>query len=176
MSISTTDKEEKKEKFRKLREFHQPTFVEMGVPDAFFIPKMAYRPTGKSELYIGLFPSEVTRGIDLYIEFCSRENDPEFEDRGLYKWKYNAHFEEEYEKTDPVGAASNFRYLIPIAELIKIKTYDQNQVAQTQIEFDLPDANIDLPFDQLTMRDFAAIMLKKPVSKKQWLNEIIKLS
>jgi hypothetical protein len=26
----------------------------------------------------------------------------------------------------------------------------------------------------LTIRDLAAIMLKKPVSNKQWLNEIIK--
>lgn len=174
MSISTTDKEEKKEKFRKLREFHQPTFNEKGVPDAFFIPKMAYKPSGKTEHYIGLFPSEVTRGIDLYIEFCSRDNDPEFEDRGLYRWRYNPHFEEEYEKTDPNGAASNFRYLIPIVELETVKTYNVNNPSQSQIEFDLPDANIDLPFDQLTMRDFAAIILKKPVSKKAWLNEIIK--
>lgn len=177
MSISTTDKDEKKEKFRKLREFHQPTFNQMGVPDAFFIPKMAYKPTGKTELYVGLFPSEVGRGVDLYMEFCSRDNDPEFEDRGLYRWKFNPHYEEEYERTEAMNGASNFRYLIPIVELEKVKTYGKTEepAIQNEINFeDLPNANVDLPLDQMTIRDLAAILLKKPVSKKPWLNEIIK--
>jgi hypothetical protein len=177
MSISTSDKDDKKEKFKKLREFHQATFNEKGVPDAFFIPKMAYKPVGKQEHYVGFFPSETGRGIDLYMEFCSRDNDPEFEDRGLYKWKYNPHFEEEYEKTEAMNGATNFRYLVPITELITVKTYTETETEkkQTNIVFDLPDSNVDLPMDQMTMRDLAAILLKKPISKKEWLNDIIKL-
>ena len=45
---------------------------------------------------------------------------------------------------------------------------------QSQIIFEpLPDANLDLPISDLTIRDLAAILLKKPVSTKLWLNEII---
>jgi hypothetical protein len=32
---------------------------------------------------------------------------------------------------------------------------------------------MDAPLDQVTIRDLAAIMLKKPVSNKKWLNDII---
>ena len=59
MSISTTEKpEDKREKLKRLREFHQPVLNELGVPDAVFFPKMAYRPYGKTELHIAFFASE----------------------------------------------------------------------------------------------------------------------
>jgi hypothetical protein len=35
------------------------------------------------------------------------------------------------------------------------------------------DPDLDAPLSQITMRDLAAIMLKKPVSNKKWLNDII---
>ncbi len=173
MSISTTDKpEDKREKLRKLREFHQPALDELGVPDAFFIPKMAYKPIGKYEKYIAFFNSEISKGNDVYVEFCSRDHDPEYEDRGLYKWKYNQYFETEYEKTEPNVQTGHHRYLVPIAELIKVKDY--SQPAQAEISFnELPDPDLDLPLDQITIRDLAAILLKKPVSMKPWLNDII---
>ena len=41
-------------------------------------------------------------------------------------------------------------------------------------EFNLTDPDEDMPMDQMTMRDLAALLLKKPVSKKKCLNEIIK--
>ena len=41
------------------------------------------------------------------------------------------------------------------------------------MDFDLMDPNTDAPFDQLTIRDLAAILLKKPVSSKDWLNKLI---
>jgi hypothetical protein len=44
---------------------------------------------------------------------------------------------------------------------------------QTSIDFDLMNPDTDAPFDQLTVRDLAAILLKKPVSNKQWLNKLI---
>lgn len=168
MSILTTDKpEDKKEKLRKLREFHQKALNELGVPDAVFIPKMAYTPSGKREKHIAFFNSEVGKGTDIYVEFCSKDHDPEYEDRGLYQWKYNSHFEEEYEKTEPNPQTGHCRYLVPIAELKKVKDY-------IELAFDkLPDANLDLPLDQITIRDLAAILLKKPVSMKPWLNDII---
>jgi hypothetical protein len=41
------------------------------------------------------------------------------------------------------------------------------------MEFDLIDPDIDAQFEQLTIRDLAAILLKKPVSNKKWLNKLI---
>jgi len=42
------------------------------------------------------------------------------------------------------------------------------------IDDEIPNPDQDLPIDQMSIRDLAAILLKKPVSKKQWLNDIIK--
>lgn len=175
MSITTVDKqpEDKRQKIKRLREFHQKTFDELGVPDAIFIPKMAYRPYGKTELHIGFFASEMGKGDDIFVEFCSKDNDPEYEDRGLYRWRYNPHFEEEYEKTEPLSTTGSVRYLVPIAELVKVKSYKQNDgEVESKLE-EMPNLDIDLPLNQITLRDLAAILLKKPVSKKDWLNQII---
>jgi len=177
--ISTTDKpEDKREKLRKLREFHQETFNQMDIPNAVFVPKMAYRPYGKTELHIGFFASEISKGEDVYVEFCSRENDPEDPLRRLYRWRFNPHFEEEYEKTEPNGITGNVRYLVPVDELSVVKIHEEVKLGISPnnaiLDFDsLPNPDNDLPFDQMTMRDFAAIMLKKPVSNKKWLNDLI---
>jgi hypothetical protein len=175
--ISTTEKpEDKREKLRKLREFHQPTLDSIGESNAIFIPKMAYKPYGKTEVHISFFPSEISRGEDLFVEFTSRDLVPEDPDRRLYRWRFNPHFEEEYEKTEPTASTGHIRYLIPVEELEIIKSYnteEQPKPKEAEISFDLPDATTDLPIDQLTIRDLASILLASPVSHKQWLNEII---
>ena len=38
---------------------------------------------------------------------------------------------------------------------------------------DFVDVSADVPYDSMTLRDFAAIQWKKPVSHKRWLNELI---
>jgi hypothetical protein len=84
--------------------------------------------------------------------------------------------EEEYEKTEPM-ANGQVRYLVPVSELIKVNAPDKKEPAkQLSVEFfkDMMDPNTDAPIDQLTIRDLAAILLKKPVSQKKWLNEIVK--
>lgn len=175
MTLSTTGKsEDKREKLKRLREFHQKTLNELGVAEAVFIPKMAYIPYGKTEKHIAFFQSEISKGQDVFVEFCSKDNDPEFEDRGLYRWKFNAHFEAEYEKTEPNPQTGHCRYLIPIAELVKVKEYVQaTETPQTILEFQITDPDQDLPMDQMTMRDYAAIHMRKPISMKPWLNELI---
>jgi len=174
MSISTTDKpEDKRERLKKLREFHQPLLIEIGVTDATFIPKMAYRPYGKTELHIAFFASEISKGEDVYVEFTSKELVPEDPERKLYKWRFNPHFEDEYEKTDPNPQTGHVRYLISVEELTVIKSQKTKNVVQPEIDLELSDPNLDQPFDQMTIRDLAAILLKKPVSHKAWLNEII---
>jgi len=167
--------EDKKAKIKILREFHQSKLDKLGVPDAVFFPKLQYKPTGKNELYISFFPSEFRAKEDIYMEFVNIDYDPETEERDLYKWRWNPYFEEEYEKTEVKGKSTDPRYLVKVSELILIKEPIKTAAAiDTVLLLNLPNPEVDLPFDQLTVRDLACIMLNKPMSTKQWLNEIIK--
>ena len=62
MSISTTGKNKVKkselyrEKMASLREFHQPTLDYIDDSNAYFYPKMAYKPIGLEEVCVGLRP------------------------------------------------------------------------------------------------------------------------
>jgi len=182
MPISTVPEnpEAKREKLKLLKAFHQSTLDELGVSGAFFIPKMAYIPYGKSEKFLGFFLSEINRGEDAYIEFCSKEYVPEDPERTLYKWKFNPHFEDEYEKTEPTAGTGHVRYLIPVQELHVVKvnkpgeTISETDSTNAQLQFDLPDPDDDLPMEQMTIRDYAAIHLGRPCSRKEFLNNIIK--
>ena len=98
--------------------------------------------------------------------------DPEDPTRTLYKWRFNPHYEEEYEKTEP-AANGHFRYLIPVSELIKIEIEQPEPVNEFPDFDEIMDPDTDAPIGQLTIRDLAAIMLKRPVSQKKWLNDII---
>lgn len=159
---------------KQLREFHQKTLTELGVADAIFMPKMAYTPAGKSERHVAFFLSEInTKGQDVYVEFCSNLNVPEEDDRGLYRWKFNPHFEEEYEKTEPSLTTGHCRYLVPISELVKVKSYSGQESSKKTSPVDFEIDSADAPMAQMTMRDYAAIHMRKPVSAKAWLNELI---
>tara|TARA_R110001583_G_scaffold101748_1_gene248224 strand:- start:239 stop:766 length:528 start_codon:yes stop_codon:yes gene_type:complete len=117
--INTKDKNmtpaERKEKVLKLREEHQDYFIVNKIEKALYIPKMAYRPTGKDELHVSFFPSELEKGQDIYTEFVSIEYDTEDPKRTLYLIKHNPHWKEEYEL---ITSSSGFeRHIIPASEL-----------------------------------------------------------
>jgi hypothetical protein len=179
MPISTTSNnpnpvmttEERKLRIADLREHHQPVFDALELTNALFFPKMAYRPKDKNELHLSFFPSELKRGFDIYTEFVSREYEPEDQERTLWKWRFNPHWEEEYECTKDLQP----RYLIPVSELIKVNAPKKATPAQGDFfdgSFNLTDD--DAPLSELTIRDLAAILLREPVSKKEWLNNLIK--
>ena len=175
MSLSTKPTINRQEKTEELFKFHEGKFNMVGDDAPLFIPKCAYPPKGKNELHIGFFLSEIKKEKDIYTEFTSIDLDPEDPTRTLYKWRYNPHFEEEYEKTEP-AANGHFRYLVPVSELIKIEFGpEEEEVPTTFPDFDeIMDPNTDAPLSQMTIRDLAAIMLQKPVSQKKWLNDLIK--
>lgn len=170
---------DRKEQTRKLREYHQSTLDAIGAADVYFLGKLFYIPKGKSEKYIAFFHSEVSKGNDIYLEDCDRDNNPQDPERTLYKYKYNPHFEEEYEKTEPATNGA-VRYLVPVMELQTInvqgssKTQENGKVKIKTNQLSVPDPEEDLPIGQMTVRDFAAIMLKEPVSRREWLNDLIK--
>jgi hypothetical protein len=179
--ISTTDNKaiDRREKVAKLREYHQPYFDAAGISKAYFYPKLAYRPEGKDELYCGFFFSEMIKATDIYIEFSTINFETEDSERSLYVWKHNPHFEEEYEKTPP-SANGAVRYLIPVAELTKVdkstvmkkpEVVEKKTIADVSVS--IGDPEVDCPLNAMTVRDLAAILLRKPVSQKKWLNDIV---
>ena len=100
---------------------------------------MAYRPTGKDELHISFFPSELQKGKDVYTEFVSIDYESEDPKRTLYLWEYNAHWEEEYEL---IESSSGFqRHIIPVAELKVISDVNsRNPKVEKILDFEeLPD-------------------------------------
>jgi len=165
----------RQEKTESLRQHHDWKFKLIQEENPLFIPKCAYIPRGMGELHIGFFPSEIKKGMDIYTEFTSIDLEPEDAQRTLYKWRYNPHYDEEYEKTEP-AANGHFRYLVPVSELVKIEI-DQQEEADKNSLFpnfeEILDPDTDAPLSQMTIRDLAAIMLSKPVSNKKWLNQLI---
>jgi hypothetical protein len=169
----------RKEKTEELVKHHQKVFDALGISSPLYIPKCAYRPYGKDDLYMGFFKSELSKGEDIYTEYVSIALDSEDPTRTLYKWSYNSFYDEEYETTD-ANANGHVRYLIPVSELIKIKPETKTETKNTETQGlfpdfdDLMDSDLDAPLSSLTVRDLAAILLKKPVSNKKWLNDLIK--
>jgi|TARA_R100001463_G_scaffold55937_2_gene107756 hypothetical protein len=106
---------ERKEKVAKLREEHEDYFQKSGNINALYIPKMAYRPSGKDELHVSFFPSELGKEKDIYTEFVSIDYETEDPKRTLYLIKHNPHWKEEYEL---ITSNSGFeRHIIPVSEL-----------------------------------------------------------
>ena len=179
ISTKSTQKlstEERKKRIQDLYEHQMEKFMQENVSEPLFIPKMAYKPATKDEKHITFFASEIERAEyydvpkNIYTEFVSSEYIPEDPKRTLYKWVFNPHWRTEYDVIEATESIQE-RYMIPVAELRIV------QQAAAQKEIKLPSLDLgptDEPFNMLTIRDLAAIMLKKPVSNKQWLNEIIK--
>jgi len=111
---------ERKERVQKLRQEHQPYFNKVGISDALFIPKMAYRPQGKDELYISFFPSELENECDIYTEFVSIDYMSEDPKRTLYLAPHNPFWKDEYEII--TSNSGHARHFIPVSELKVINT------------------------------------------------------
>ncbi len=135
---------ERKKKVSELREEHEDYFQKVGNLNALYIPKMAYRPSGKDDLHVSFFPSELEKGEDIYTEFVSIDYESEDPKRTLYLHKYNAHWKEEYEL---ITSNSGFeRHLIPVSELIVINDItSRKEEAKTIFELeDLPNPDADM--------------------------------
>lgn len=175
--------EERKERTNELREKHQPVFDALGVPDAVFIPKMAHYQKGLEGLHMGFFESELEHGEDVYTEMVSMQMTPEDPGRTLYRYRANPHYKEELAASEPMPNG-HCRYFVPVDELEEVtmptKSAPKKRTASkaTSKVDDIvmipqdPDMG-DIPMDQMTMRDYAAIQLKVPMSSKSWLNDMI---
>ena len=177
--------EEKRELSKKLFKKHEPIFKEIGLEDPLFIPKMNYYHKSLNCRVVGFFESELKFGRDIYVEYVDRYHKPEDPLRRLYKWAFSN--PEKLEKDD--SDKRFIKYLVPVTDFVLIK--------QSVPELDLPwkdDPNdpiiekpiektvtasvekrlSDMPISEMTVKDLVAILHRKPISEKDWLNEIIK--
>ena len=150
-----------KEKIAKLREKHEKEFEKLGVIDALYIPKMIFGTPPR----LLFFRSEIEQGKDIYTEKVSQDYDILDEERALYKWKFNPNYKDEL-ATKPFG--DDVMYYIPFSAFKKIN------INKEASKFEIPDPNSDAPIEELMTRDLAAILWKKPVSQKGWLNDLVK--
>jgi len=160
--------EEKKLKVAALREKHQPVFEALGIPNALFYPKLAYRPSDKDDYYMAFFPSEFRKNEDIYTEFVSSMCESEDETRTLWKWTFNPHWDEEYEFIETAPS----RYLVPVNEFKKVQMPETPK--SKQLSFDDLEDMVDAPLTDLTIRDLIAILHRTPVSNKNWVNNLLK--
>lgn len=121
----------RKEKEKDFFVQHMDTFRTIGHADPFFIIKTAFFQKGKFGRQVQFFESEIGKGEDVYIEFYDNVTDdkgtivnvvPFFEDRQLFKYKYNPFYAEEYETKTGTNVKGDpyILYTVPVSEMIAV--------------------------------------------------------
>lgn len=166
-----------KEKIEDLKKLHKEKFEKLGLTNPLFIPRICYIPIGEAEQVVSFFEQDFAKGKDIYTHFVSKGYDSEDPQNRLWKWTYNPFYATEYKKSDPHPDTGNIRFIVPVEELELIDdAYFNKDVPEStafDIDDEIPNPNEDPLIEQMTIRDLAAILLKKPVSRKKWLNEIV---
>ena len=184
MAISTKGKktlttEEKKKKTAELREYHQAYFESIGEPEARYIAKVRY---GYGDFERSKwFESDINNSRPLYVEWVSKDDYSPEDSRRLYKYEYNPYYKEDY-KLVTTSDGRYEMYEIPADKfvlvrdgesfLVKTSPSDATQ-SLLEMDFDIINPDEDCPMENMTARDWAAILLKSPVSRKEWLNKLI---
>jgi len=183
-------KKDRRVEQEKRRLIHQHTFDALGIPKATFMSKMVFIPSkiGLTERHIGIFPSELKTKEDVYIEFgdinCAPEKVDGYPLAGLVRWRYNPNYNEEYPLAEPeIGSRSRFfipiTELIPVIKSVKLRTVTTPEKKEVEREStsnelaSVPPDEVDPLTKEMTIRDYAAIHMRKPCSKKAWLNILI---
>jgi hypothetical protein len=171
-----------------LKQRNEENFKNLGLLDPYFVAKLAYKPTGKNEMLVSMFISELERKDGVYIEFIDFDNHPVHDKPVLYKYRHNPYYKTEY-VYDPPREKKNFEtYLVPVSELEIVGGKLPMDISEPKVEVK-PKISIpaemrqenesplsekeDVHYSELTVRDIAAMILKKPVSNKKWLNQLI---
>lgn len=175
---------DKAEKLKQIKAFHQETLNALGIPNVKVISKMAFPPIGLFERHVGFFESEISKGEDIYLEFGSKELTPElipgYQLRDLLKWRFNPNFREEYPTSEPDPVSGHRRFFVPIAELTVVKpeqkmlkTKNTNPEVKKESKEEAFNNESDPFTREMTIKDYAAIHMRKPCSNKSWLNDLI---
>lgn len=182
-----------RKKTQELRDHHEHLFKSEGVKKSMvkFIPRTPF--THDDILVVGFQRKYLFGETDIYIEFCTRDLKPDDNARTLYKWEYQKDWDSKYELGKPHPATGKQLVLIPVTELVNVSEYywmlnnkqgKQLEIGEQVVEevvktqekvVSLPNAEeLDAPaLTNLTIRDVAAILWRKPVSNKESLNALI---
>lgn len=163
MAISTA---ERKKRVSDLRELHEDYFQTEGKINALYIPKMAYRPANKDELYVSFFPSELEKEEDIYTEFVSIDYISEDSKRTMYLLHYNPHWQSEYEL---VTSNSGFqRHMIPVSELKVV-----NSILATPAKAKFSTKSVEKVVDIFNIADPEATLSSDLVNKLEEINQTL---
>lgn len=175
MSITTVvaklTPEERKEKIARLRDSHQSYFDSIKEPKSRFTAKMKFGYN--ADCRTKFFESELSSDAPLYVEWVSRDYNPE-DDGKLYLYEYTPNYKTEF-KQEALDTGT-VMYLVPISKFKLVHdpiVAKKESIEQLAMDFDLSGSNEDCPIMDMTLRDFAALMMVSPVSRKEWLNKII---
>jgi len=177
----------KADKLKEIRDYNAELIGDLGVSAYDFNMKTQFLDEQK-RLVVGIFPSEFKKTKGFFFELIDSDLNPTDPDRKIYRVPPNDHFEDEYE----LNAKGS--YLVPLEELkvahpqsIAISkmnafitgtpsednVFKVTQKAQSLVQR-APAPMEDCPYSEMTIRDYYAIHIGKPVSAKIWLNELIK--
>lgn len=169
-----SDLQDKRQRATKeLLEKHAPYLDANGIKANQFVLKPEYpsKALGGTRC-VSMFASELNKKTDLYI--CLTNFDFEALDDGLYLYKHNLHWKEEYTTNQFIEKIQDYTYNVPTELMQRVETTVKASTQQ-KLELDVQfiDTDQDAMMESLTIRDLAAIMMKAPLSKKTWLNTMI---
>jgi hypothetical protein len=158
----SNNKEIREKLMNSMIEYHNNKNPGLDLSGKNFYPKVKY--TGG----IYLYERELVMS-EFYFELVdSHYTGPTDDKRTLYKWCGNEHCKEEYKKVENNIGTS---YLIPLEEAVPYIHTPKSIPVPEKLE--LYDVVSDSPYDKMTIKDYCAIQWRKPVSDKQWLNDLI---
>lgn len=178
----------KAQKTKEIRDFNSDNIADLGISIYDFNMKTPFIDKAR-RLVVGIFPSEFQRKKGFFFELIDGDLNPTDPERKIYRVPPNDAFEEEYE----LNAKGS--YLVPLEELkmahpqsigiskmnafVSAPKQEENvfkitQQAQNSLVQRAPSPMEDAPYSEMTIRDYFAIQTGKPVSCKNWLNELIK--
>jgi hypothetical protein len=165
----------KAEKTKEYRERFRLVFEKLKVPETSFYPKILF-PRNK-QICLSLYKSELEKPEGFYtlIVNSAFENvDGEYK---LYHYKHNPKYASEYStlQIETEKWAVPFDHFNEVdTQLLLLNSMNNQPPAKIKsiIPYDDP-TDIDSPLKDMTVRDYAAITWRIPVSNKSWLNELI---
>ena len=179
--VDATNAQWKKDKLEAIRSFHQELISDLGIERSDFNMKMPFYDQ-KARMVVGIFASEFKKDKGFFFELVTRQLDPADEERKVYRVAPSGSYEEEYELNEKGS------YLVPVEEL-RVVNPDSVAISKSsavtasdkvlrpslsEMAYKAPAPMEDAPYSQMTIRDYYAIHSGKPVSAKNWLNDLIK--
>lgn len=180
----------KKVRLDSFRNYHMSLIKDLGIPVTDFNMKMPFYDK-HGRYVVGIFGSEFKKDKGFFFELITRDLEPLEADRKVYRIARNDNFQEEYE----INERGSF--LVPVDELRvvnsqavaiskesavmsndkffnSVKTPQERVAPQPVFNSRIPQsATEDLPYSEMTIRDYMAIHTGRPVSLKPWLNNLI---